>query len=235
MKSSFLISAILSSVIATATSANADSLFNFSAGNPTDAMASASRPDVSGSFEIESADDFVLTGGQTSINSASFTGLVVPGTGGTPSVSQVTVEIYRVFPLNSTLPPSGHVPTRNNSPSDVAFELARLCSRKPELYYGGLGSHIYSFEFCSSGRHPPSARPNYRRQRIHHRARGAIQRNLQYAFQPSSGSLFLRSASLANRRRSVLLALCSAPYRFAGHAIPRRIYRFAKLDARRKS
>ncbi|MGB6351573.1 MAG: VPLPA-CTERM sorting domain-containing protein [Pseudolabrys sp.] len=122
MKSSFLISAILSSVIATATSANADSLFNFSGGNPTDAMASASRPDVSGSFEIESADDFVLTGGQTSINSASFTGLVVPGTGGTPSVSQVTVEIYRVFPLDSTLPPSGHVPTRNNSPSDVAFD-----------------------------------------------------------------------------------------------------------------
>jgi hypothetical protein len=121
MKSSFLISAILSSVIASTTSANADSLFNFSTGNPTNAMASASRPDLPGPLEIESADDFVLTG-STSINSASFTGLVVPGTGGTPSVQQVTVEIYRVFPLDSTVPPSGHVPTRNNSPSDVAFD-----------------------------------------------------------------------------------------------------------------
>jgi hypothetical protein len=111
----------LSSVIATTTSANADSLFNFSTGNPTNAMASASRPDLPGSFEIESADDFV-TGSQTSINSASFTGLIVPGAGGTPSVSQVTVEIYRVFPLDSTLPPTGQVPTRNNSPSDVALD-----------------------------------------------------------------------------------------------------------------
>jgi hypothetical protein len=33
----------------------------------------------------------------------------------------VVLEIYRVFPLDSNNPPSGHVPTRLNSPSDVAF------------------------------------------------------------------------------------------------------------------
>lgn len=31
------------------------------------------------------------------------------------------VEIYRVFPEDSASPPSGDVPTRTNSPSDVAF------------------------------------------------------------------------------------------------------------------
>jgi hypothetical protein len=30
--------------------------------------------------------------------------------------------MYRVFPADSTVPPSGHVPTRVNSPSDVAFD-----------------------------------------------------------------------------------------------------------------
>jgi hypothetical protein len=33
----------------------------------------------------------------------------------------VVVEIYRVFPKDSTNPPSGRVPSRTNSPSDVAF------------------------------------------------------------------------------------------------------------------
>jgi hypothetical protein len=34
----------------------------------------------------------------------------------------VVVEIYRVFPNDSTNPPSTNVPTRVNSPSDVAFD-----------------------------------------------------------------------------------------------------------------
>jgi hypothetical protein len=36
-------------------------------------------------------------------------------------VSNVRVEIYRVFPNDSSDPPSGNVPTRVSSPSDVAF------------------------------------------------------------------------------------------------------------------
>jgi len=34
----------------------------------------------------------------------------------------VDVEIYRVFPKDSTIPPSNNVPTRVNSPSDNAFD-----------------------------------------------------------------------------------------------------------------
>ena len=88
---------------------------------PNDLMAIATRPDTA-PFEIEAGDDFVL-GSRTSITGASFTGLFVPGsTGGTPSVSQVIVEIYRVFPKDSDTARTPNVPTRTNSPSDVAFD-----------------------------------------------------------------------------------------------------------------
>ena len=97
-----------------AVSVAAETPFSFSTGNPDDLMATASRP---GGGEIESADDFVLTH-STSITSATFTGLLPPGA----SPVNVVVEIYRVFPLDSTVPPSGNVPSRVNSPSDVAFE-----------------------------------------------------------------------------------------------------------------
>jgi hypothetical protein len=60
---------------------------------PNNLMATATRPDSSSGFEIEAGDDFVLRS-QTIINSASFVGLVVPGTSGTPSISQVVAEIY---------------------------------------------------------------------------------------------------------------------------------------------
>jgi hypothetical protein len=97
--------------------------FFFSAGSPDGLMATASRPDTaalgSPSNEIESADDFILTS-ETKINSATFTGLLPSGTP-VSDVSQVVVEIYRVFPNDSTNPPDGRVPTRVNSPSDVEF------------------------------------------------------------------------------------------------------------------
>ena len=84
---------------------------------PSNAMGVATRPTGT---EIESADDFFL-GSQTLINGASFTGILVPGTGGTPSIAEVVVEIYRVFPLDSNTVRTPNVPTRANSPSDVAF------------------------------------------------------------------------------------------------------------------
>jgi hypothetical protein len=99
-------------------------VYSFSTGDPDGLMATASRPDSAGKFEIESADDFVLTT-TTSITSATFTGLLT----GDGSVSNVRVEIYRVFPNDSDVgrtsgPPAfstSQVPTRVNSPSDVAF------------------------------------------------------------------------------------------------------------------
>ena len=80
-------------------------------------MAMASRPDSPGKIEIEAADDFILNT-PALVNSGTFTGLVPTGY----SVSGVTVEIYRVFPADSNTPPSNNVPTRANSPSDVAFD-----------------------------------------------------------------------------------------------------------------
>jgi hypothetical protein len=88
---------------------------------PSNSMAIATRPGTPGSFEIEAADDFLL-GSQSIINTASFVGLIVPGTGGVPSISDVVVEMYRVFPLDSNAVRTPNVPTRANSPSDVAFD-----------------------------------------------------------------------------------------------------------------
>jgi PEP-CTERM motif len=102
--------------------------FSFSTGDPDGKIATATRPDSPGKFEIESADDFILTHG-TSITSATFTGLLPFGTTAA-DVSQVIVEMYRVFPKDSDVgrtsgPPdfsTPNVPTRVNSPSDVAFQ-----------------------------------------------------------------------------------------------------------------
>src|SRR5262245_29982220 len=117
---------IVSLVILIGTPAFADVIYNNL--TPNNSMATAVRPDTA-PFEIEAGDDFVL-GAPSRINSASFVGLLVPGGGGTPSISQVVVEIYRVFPADSDTarttfptPPfsTPQVPARQNSPSDIAF------------------------------------------------------------------------------------------------------------------
>jgi len=82
-------------------------------------MAMATRTDAN-AFEIETADDFTLAK-ENAVNSASFVGLIVPG-GGAFSITGVTVEIYRVFPLDSDPLRIAQVPTRMNSPSDNAFD-----------------------------------------------------------------------------------------------------------------
>jgi hypothetical protein len=89
--------------------AAADS-FVFSTGNPDARMATATRPESPGKFEIETGDDFALTQ-QTRITGAAFTGLI----------PYVVVEIYRVFPADSDVGRTPKVPRRLNSPSDVAF------------------------------------------------------------------------------------------------------------------
>jgi hypothetical protein len=87
-------------------------------------MASASRPSSAGKIDIETADDFLLTNA-TILSSASFYGLTPSGS----AVQNAFVEIYRVFPLDSDVGRTSgaplfstpQVPTRVNSPSDVAF------------------------------------------------------------------------------------------------------------------
>ena len=89
--------------------ASAGSFF-FSTGDPDGKMATASRPGSAGVLETESADDFVLTSPLTRLDSATFTGLLPAGLSAS-DITQVRVEIYRVFPKDSTNPPSGNVPS----------------------------------------------------------------------------------------------------------------------------
>jgi hypothetical protein len=96
--------------------AAADSFF-FSTGNPDGRMATTTRPSGpsgSGIQETETGDDFVLTQ-QTSITSATFTGLIPS----TANITGVVVELYHVFPNDSN---TTRTPTRANSPSDVEFD-----------------------------------------------------------------------------------------------------------------
>jgi hypothetical protein len=91
-------------------------VFTFSTGSPDGKMATVSKP--SGP-ETESADDFILSS-ETLLTQATFTGLLPVGF--TPSsIQDVDVEIYRVFPFDSSTTRTIKVPTRSNSPSDVAF------------------------------------------------------------------------------------------------------------------
>jgi hypothetical protein len=101
-----------------ATPAVGDTIYNNL--TPNNLMAIATRPDSPSGFEIEAADDFIL-GSRATINKASFVGLVVQGSAA-PSISEVVVEIYRVFPKDSNAARTPTVPTRTNSPSDVAFD-----------------------------------------------------------------------------------------------------------------
>jgi hypothetical protein len=101
--------------------------FFFSTGNPDGKIATASRPSTGG-FEIETGDDFVLST-QTALHSATFVGLLTGGAT-TADIGEVRVEVYRVFPKDSDIGrtsgsptfSTAQVPTRVNSPSDVALD-----------------------------------------------------------------------------------------------------------------
>ena len=96
--------------------------FFFSTGSPDGLIATLSRPASPGKLETETADDFVTTA-PTFITNATFTGLLVGGA--TPAnVLNVEIELYHVFPQDSTNPPDGRVNTRANSPSDNNFAAA---------------------------------------------------------------------------------------------------------------
>jgi hypothetical protein len=94
--------------------------FFFSTGQPDKLMAAASRPETigAGQAEIETADDFNLSN-EILLTSATFDGLIPLGAP-TESVTAVDIEIYRTFPVDSDMTRTPAVPTRNNSPSDVA-------------------------------------------------------------------------------------------------------------------
>ena len=91
----------------------------FSTGSPDGQIATLSRPASTGKLETETADDFVL-GHDGLITNATITGLIVGGA--TPAnINDVDIELYHIFPADSTNPPDGRVVTRVNSPSDNEF------------------------------------------------------------------------------------------------------------------
>jgi hypothetical protein len=101
------------------TTANAGPVTVFSTGNPDGLIATLSRLAGAGTLETETADDFIL-GQNALISGATFVGLLPTGAL-LSSITQVEIELYHVFPLDSTNPPDGRVATRTNSPSDNQF------------------------------------------------------------------------------------------------------------------
>jgi hypothetical protein len=102
-----------------ATSASAAPFF-FTTGNPDGLLGALSRSESPGKVETETADDFILAE-TTVINGATITGLI---NAPVANIANVEVELYHVFPLDSVSPPSGHVLSRVNSPSDVEIDAA---------------------------------------------------------------------------------------------------------------
>ena len=93
--------------------------FFFTSGNADGRLGALSRSESPGKIETETADDFILTE-TTVIKGATITGLV----NAPANITNVEVELYHVFPLDSVNPPSGHVLSRVNSPADVEIDAA---------------------------------------------------------------------------------------------------------------
>ena len=94
--------------------------FSFSTGDPDGKIATLSRPASPGKIQTETADDFILTQG-TFINQATFTGLL-PSGAPLESISDVEIEVYHLFPIDSDTTRTLNVPTRNGSPADVEID-----------------------------------------------------------------------------------------------------------------
>src|SRR6266487_474530 len=74
--------------------------FVFSTGNPDGRLGALTRPASPGKIETEAADDFLLTEA-TVINRATITGIIIPQGTSLANISEVEVEVYHVFPLDS--------------------------------------------------------------------------------------------------------------------------------------
>jgi hypothetical protein len=118
-KSNGVTALVVGSALSLATPAAAGPITLFSTGNPDGRIATVSRPAGSGTLETETADDFIL-GQNALVSGATFVGLL-PSGASLSTILDVEIELYHVFPTDSTSPPSGNVPTRVNSPSDTNF------------------------------------------------------------------------------------------------------------------
>lgn len=134
--------------------------FSFSTGTPDGRIGTASRPESSGKIEIESADDFVTTS-TTRVNQATFTGLLTGGAG-LANIGQVNVEMYRVFPNDSNVSrtsgaptfSTAQVPTRVNSPSDIAFDTRESAAGNLTFTTTTLNNNFTVLNSVLNGIHP---------------------------------------------------------------------------------
>ena len=167
-------------------------------------MATATRPDDGGAFEIELADDFVLTN-TTPITSATFTGLLPAGaTAVRRSSSKSTGCFRRISDVGRTSGPptfsTPQVPTRVNSPSDVAFD-----SRDFEASGLTFSTTVVDHQFHrSSTRCSPAASIPYRAistggNGAGHGRGGPVRRDLHHALPPPRRPLFLRAPGPAGQ------------------------------------
>ncbi len=113
---------------------SADVPFFFSTGNPDGLIGTLSQPAGLGHIQTETADDFVLTR-QTTITQATFFGLLPAGSP-LANITNVEIEFYHVFPVDSTNPPSGNVVTRVNSPADFEIDEATREAAAGNLSFG---------------------------------------------------------------------------------------------------
>jgi hypothetical protein len=123
----------LSFVLLTDLPAAADP-FSFSTGSPDGLLGALSGRSFPANIETETADDFVLTEA-TVISGATIHGLI-PSGAPLPSITEVEVEIYHVFPKDSDTTRAIKVPTRDNSPADVEIGAATRDSSDKTLSFG---------------------------------------------------------------------------------------------------
>ncbi|HKN86912.1 MAG TPA: hypothetical protein VJV04_08645, partial [Nitrospiraceae bacterium] len=134
--------------------------FTFSTGSPDGRIGTASRPESPGKIEVESADDFVTTS-TTRVNQATFTGLLTGGAG-LANIGQVNVEMYRVFPNDSNIArtsgaptfSTAQVPTRVNSPSDIAFDTRESVAGNLTFTTTTLSNNFTVLNSVLNGIHP---------------------------------------------------------------------------------
>jgi hypothetical protein len=105
--------------------------FSFTTGNPDGRLGALSRSESPGKIETETADDFILTE-TTVIKGATITGLITAPS----AITNVEVELYNKFPLDSVIPPSGRVLSRVNSPADVEIDAATRDGQDGTLSFG---------------------------------------------------------------------------------------------------
>jgi len=110
-----------------------DTKVTINTGDPDGKVGALSVPPSLTQKETETADDFDLKQ-LTVISGASIIGVIPAGTP-LSDITNVEVEIYHVFPVDSNQKVSGNVPDRTNSPSDHEIGTATRDASKGTLAF----------------------------------------------------------------------------------------------------